>query len=131
MSSIRLVDFQIHGDHRGKLISLEAEKNVPFPVRRVYYIYATQQQVHRGFHAHRSLKQLAVAVHGSCTFLLDNGSNKQHIKLDNPTQGLLLEGLIWREMYDFSVDCVLMVLANEYYDEADYIRNYEDFLKEC
>ena len=99
-------------------------------VKRVYYIFDTKEGVERGFHAHISLKQIAIAVKGSCTFIIDNGKNREEINLNNPNQGLLIEGLIWREMKDFSKDCVLLVLASEHYDESDYIRNYDKFLKE-
>jgi dTDP-4-dehydrorhamnose 3,5-epimerase-like enzyme len=129
MTNYKLVDFKIMGDDRGSLIALEENYNVPFDVKRVYYIFGTEQGVRRGYHAHKNLKQLAICVSGSCTFLLEDGMQQKHITLSSPTQGLLIEGLIWREMYDFSPDCVLMVLADAYYDEADYIRDYENFLK--
>lgn len=130
MSNYELLDFKIMGDERGSLIALEENHNVPFDVKRVYYIFGTKTDVHRGKHAHRNLRQLAICVCGSCKFLLDNGKEQMHIELNTPTQGLLIEGIMWREMYDFSDDCVLMVLADNYYSENDYIRNYEDFLKE-
>jgi dTDP-4-dehydrorhamnose 3,5-epimerase-like enzyme len=117
------------GDDRGSLIALEENHNVPFDVKRVYYIFGTKEDVRRGYHAHKDLKQLAICVSGSCKFLLDDGKQKEHIELTSPTQGLLIEGLIWREMYDFSPDCVLMVLADDYYDESDYIRDYDKFLE--
>jgi dTDP-4-dehydrorhamnose 3,5-epimerase-like enzyme len=128
--NINKIDLIIKGDDRGSLIALEENHNVPFDVKRVYYIFGTKENVRRGFHAHKNLKQLAICVSGSCTFLLDDGIRKQHIELNTPTHGLLIEGLIWREMYDFSEDCVLMVLADHYYDENDYIRDYDVFLKE-
>jgi dTDP-4-dehydrorhamnose 3,5-epimerase-like enzyme len=127
--NIETVDFIVKGDNRGSLIALEENHNVPFDVKRVYYIFSTKENIRRGFHAHKNLKQLAICVSGSCTFLLDDGMTKQHIELNAPTQGLLIEGLVWREMYNFSSDCVLMVLADAYYDENDYIREYDDFLK--
>lgn len=125
----KLINFKIMGDDRGSLIALEENHNVPFDVKRVYYIFGTEQGVRRGYHAHRDLKQLAICVSGSCTFLLDNGKEKENIELTSPTQGLLIEGLLWREMYDFSPDCVLVVLADYYYDESDYIRDYNQFLE--
>ena len=127
--NIETVDFIVKGDNRGSLIALEENHNVPFDVKRVYYIFSTKENIRRGFHAHKNLKQLAICVSGSCTFLLDDGMTKQHIELNTPMQGLLIEGLVWREMYNFSSDCVLMVLADAYYDENDYIREYDDFLK--
>lgn len=129
MGRFELFDFQKLGDNRGSLIALEKDYNVPFDIKRVYYIFDTKKDVSRGFHAHKDLKQVAIALKGSCTFHLDDGVNKENIVLDNPNKGLLIEGLIWREMNDFSEDCVLLVLASEYYDENDYIRNYDDFIK--
>jgi dTDP-4-dehydrorhamnose 3,5-epimerase-like enzyme len=126
----QLINFDIRGDSRGSLIALEKEHNVPFDIKRVYYIFDTVDGVRRGFHAHKNLKQLAICVKGSCKFLLDDGTDKNIYNLNEPTKGLYIEGLIWREMFDFSPDCVLMVLADAYYDEADYIRDYADFLAE-
>jgi len=124
----KVIDFKIMGDDRGSLIALEENHNVPFDVKRVYYIFGTKEGVRRGYHAHKNLKQLAICVSGSCKFLLDDGNVKEHVELNAPTQGLLIEGLVWREMFDFSSDCVLMVLADNYYDEEDYIRDYQLFL---
>jgi len=124
----KIVDFKTLGDERGSLIALEENYNTPFAIKRVYYIFDTKDGVRRGYHAHLDLKQMAICVKGSCKFLLDNGSTKEHIELNSPNKGLLIEGLIWREMYDFSEDCVLMVLADEHYDENDYIRDYDDFI---
>lgn len=116
-------------DERGGLISLESNKNVPFEIKRVYYIYGTRENTRRGHHAHKNLKQMIVAVSGSCRFLLDDGAGREEVFLNSPTSGLIVESGIWREMYDFSPDCVLMVLASEFYDEGDYVRNYDDFLE--
>ena len=121
------IKLKILGDERGSLVALESNTSVPFEIKRVYYIYGTQNNVSRGFHAHKELRQLAVCVSGSCRLLLDDGKSKKNIILNNPSEGLLIGNLIWREMHDFSSDCVLMVLANEYYDELDYIRDYEKF----
>ena len=73
---------------------------------------------------------MAICVKGSCIFVLDDGESREEIRLDSPNQGLLIEGLIWREMYDFSPDCILLVLASVHYDEGDYIRNYQEFIEE-
>lgn len=126
---IKLIPLQTHGDERGSLVALEDQKNVPFTIRRVYYLFGTKEGVRRGFHAHKNLIQLVVAVRGSCRFHLNNGHEQIEILLDNPAQGLLIESMIWREMYDFSEDCVLMVLASAHYDESDYIRNHEEFIE--
>ncbi|MBK2297077.1 MULTISPECIES: sugar 3,4-ketoisomerase [Francisella] len=127
---IELLKFKVYGDDRGSLVSLEENKNIPFVVRRVYYIFDTKSDVRRGFHAHRDLEQVLICVSGNCKVLVDDGSSKRNILLDSPDKGLMISGLIWREMYDFSPNCVLMVLASELYDENDYIRNYDKFLKE-
>ena len=126
---IELIPLQIHGDQRGSLVSLETTKNIPFEIKRVYYLFDTKADVTRGYHAHRELKQVAIAIRGSCRFALDDGNERINILLDNPSQGLLIESFIWREMSDFSDDCVLMVLADKEYDESDYIRDYEQFLE--
>jgi len=126
----RLIDFKTLGDDRGSLIAIEEGYNAPFDIKRVYYLFATKEGVERGFHAHINLKQLAIVVKGSCTFIIDDGKSREEIKLDNPNEGLYIEGLIWREMKEFSEDCVLVVLASEHYDESDYIRDYDNFLEE-
>ncbi|ECS6469502.1 WxcM-like domain-containing protein [Salmonella enterica subsp. enterica serovar Cotham] len=125
---IKFIPLQTHGDDRGSLVALEEGHNIPFKIKRVYYIFDTKKGVHRGFHAHKNLKQVVIAVRGNCKFRLDNGTDIIDVLLDDPTKGLLIESFIWREMYDFSEDCVLMVLADSYYDEQDYIRNYDVFL---
>jgi dTDP-4-dehydrorhamnose 3,5-epimerase-like enzyme len=128
MKLAKLIDFDILGDARGSLISLEQYKNIPFDVLRVYYIFDTKKGVSRGFHAHRHLEQVAVCVKGSCRFILDNGEVKEELLLNSPKQGLYIGHNLWREMHDFSENCVLLVLASDYYNESDYIRNYDDFL---
>lgn len=125
-----LINFKTLGDNRGSLIAIEEGYNAPFSIKRFYYIFDTKKGVERGFHAHLNLKQIAIAVKGSCTFVLDDGKTKKEVKLTNPNQGLFIEGLIWREMKDFSEDCILTVLASEHYDENDYIRDYDKFLEE-
>lgn len=126
---VKKITFQIHGDDRGQLVALEEFKEVPFDIKRVYYMYDTGEGVRRGFHAHKCLEQILICIHGSCKILLDNGSEKVIVPLDKPYEGLYVSNDMWREMYDFSPDAVLMVLASELYDEADYIRNYDAFLE--
>lgn len=126
---VKLIDFAPHGDSRGQLIAIEAVKDVPFEVKRVYYMYNTVDGVRRGYHAHKSLQQVLICVHGSCKILMDNGADKEIVPLNDPSVGLYIGNNIWREMFDFSSDAVLMVLASDYYDESDYIRNYDDFLR--
>lgn len=126
---VKMYQFPPHGDDRGQLIAIEEGKDLPFDVKRVYYIYDTLPGVRRGFHAHRCLQQILICVSGSCKIHLDNGFDTAEVLLDKPSEGLYIANDMWREMYDFSPDAVLLVLASEYYDEADYIRNYEDFIK--
>ena len=126
---IKKYSFQQHGDDRGMLVALEEMKDIPFSIKRIYYIYDTLAGVRRGFHAHKNLKQILVCVKGSCKLHLDNGFETEEVLLDKPYEGVYLDNNIWREMYDFSQDAVLLVLASEYYDEADYIRDYQKFLE--
>lgn len=126
MSLIKLIDLPSLGDQRGGLVAIESNQSIPFEIRRLYYIFNTTNQS-RGFHAHIDLKQVAVCVKGSCRFILDNGHVREEVILNSPTQGLYIEALTWREMHDFSDNCVLLVLASEHYDENDYIRTYTEF----
>lgn len=126
---IKKYTFPPHGDDRGQLVVVEQLKDIPFEVKRVYYIYDTLTDVVRGHHAHKCLEQVLICVHGSCKIHLDNGFETEEVLLDKPYEGLYISNDIWREMYDFSSDAVLLVLASEYYDEADYIRNYDEFIK--
>jgi dTDP-4-dehydrorhamnose 3,5-epimerase-like enzyme len=124
----KLFEFEIKGDDRGSLISLEEKKNIPFEIKRVYYIFGTKTNISRGKHSHQNLQQMAICVSGSCKFILDDGKTKETIILNSPDKGLYIGQNMWREMYDFSSNCVLMVLASDYYDEKEYIRDYKQFL---
>lgn len=121
--------FQPHGDERGQLIALEELKDIPFKIKRVYYMYETIEGVRRGFHAHKTLEQILICIHGNCKILLDNGTEKKIVPLERPYEGLYVANNMWREMYDFSPDAVLLVLASDLYNEGDYIRDYDEFLK--
>ena len=133
MAKVTEIKFNQHGDDRGQLIALESMSDrVPFEVKRVYYIFDTTPGTVRGKHAHKVLKQVLICVSGACTIEceLPDGSKVQH-RLDWPDRGLLIDGLVWREMKEFSKDAVLLVLASEHYDEADYIRSYNVFRSEA
>lgn len=119
--------FPPHGDERGQLVAIEEGQDIPFAIKRVYYIYDTLPDVQRGYHAHRNLQQILLCVHGSCRIVLDDGYERKEVLLNKPYEGLYISNDIWREMYDFSEGAVLLVLASEHYDEADYIRDYDDF----
>ena len=130
MTSYKLEEFKVLGDYRGQLVALEANKQIPFDIKRVFYIYGTQEGISRGNHSHYKTKQFLVAVNGSCKVTLNNGIIKETFDLNKPNLGLFQDALIWGSMHDFSSDCVLMVLADEYYDVNDYITNYDKFLEE-
>ena len=123
-----LHELPVMADLQSSLIAIEGQRDVPFSIARVYYIFATGPGVERGFHAHRDLCQWLVCVHGSCLMVLDDGRQRQEVRLDRPNLALQIGPMMWREMRDFSADAVLMVLASTVYDEADYIRDYDEFL---
>jgi len=127
VAGCRLIDLPVRGDERGSLVAVEVGTTLPFAIERVYYIYGTLPGVSRGFHAHRKLRQWAIAVSGSCTLLLDDGVQRVPVRLDRPDRALELGPMIWREIHDLSPDAVLMVLADTAYDETDYVRSYDDF----
>lgn len=118
-----------HTDGRGLLVALESNLSIPFDIKRVYYLTDLKKSEPRGFHAHQNLKQVAVCIQGSCRFILDDGKDREEFILSNPTTGLLIEEMYWREMDQFSDGCVILVLASELYDESDYIRDYAEFKK--
>ena len=128
MTLIRWADFPNLGDDRGSLVAVEASMIIPFDIKRVYYLYNTKSDVTRGLHAHKALKQVMICIVGSCQVTLDDGRSRETALLNSPYRGLLVEGMLWREMYDFSRDCVLLVAASELYDEGDYVRDYQSFL---
>ncbi len=123
-----LVRLSMHADARGKLVSVEALRDVPFAIGRVYYI-VEKDGASRGFHAHKTLRQLMICVHGSCRIMLDDGRSRCDYRLDRPDVGLLVGSMTWREMHDFIPESVLLVLASDAYDEGDYIRDYNEFLR--
>ena len=109
--NFKIIRFQEHGDPRGQLVALEENKEIPFRIKRVYFMYDTLKDVVRGHHAHKSLEQILFCVHGSCRIHLDDGTETAEILLDKPYEGLYIANNLWREMYDFSEDAVLLVLA--------------------
>ncbi len=121
--------FLQHGDKRGQLVALEELRDIPFVIKRVYYMYDTIENMRRGCHSHKNLEQILICVCGSCKVLLDDGIEKETVLLDKPYEGLYIASDMWREMYDFTAGSVLMVLASEYYNEDDYIRDYSEFRK--
>jgi dTDP-4-dehydrorhamnose 3,5-epimerase-like enzyme len=126
-NSIR--ELNVLGDERGQLVALESMVDIPFEVKRVFYIYGTQQGISRGNHAHYKANQFLIVVNGSCKVTLDDGVNQETFLLDKPNVGLCQAPFIWGTMHEFSSDCVLLVLADDIYKEEDYIRNYNTFLE--
>jgi dTDP-4-dehydrorhamnose 3,5-epimerase-like enzyme len=124
VGEIQLKEF---GDKRGSLISLEGDKNIPFGIKRVYYIFNTSKNVKRGCHAHKSLKQVLVCTSGECKVSVSDGVRTEEYYLNKSNMGLYIGPMLWRELYHFSNDCVLMVLASDYYTEDDYIRDYHEY----
>ena len=125
-----LIKFKTFDNKYGELVPIEGLKDIPFEIKRVYYITNVDEGIVRGHHAHRKLHQVVICIKGSCTMKLDNGNSEEEINLCRNNVGLYIGPYIWREMYNFSEDCVLLVLASDYYTEEDYIRNYDFYLKE-
>jgi dTDP-4-dehydrorhamnose 3,5-epimerase-like enzyme len=126
----KLVDMKVFGDDRGKLVSLEGGRNIPFEIKRVYWIYDTAPDQDRGMHAHKDMEQIIIAIDGACQFVLDDGKTREKIWLNRPDVGLYIGKNMWREMKNFSYGCKLMVLASDFYSEDEYIRDYNEFLRE-
>jgi dTDP-4-dehydrorhamnose 3,5-epimerase-like enzyme len=127
-SLIKIFEFPLITDERGSLVSLEENKNIPFDISRVYYLFDNKNDEPRGFHAHKKLEQVAICLSGSCKFILDNGKKRESVILDHPSKGLYISNSTWREMHDFTNDCILLVLASDIYNESDYVRDYQEFL---
>lgn len=124
-----IIELQALGDSRGGLVVAEAQKNIPFEIKRVYWIHGTQEGVERGFHAHKALRQVAVAVSGSCQMVLDDGTGAVTLTLNHSDRGVVIEPNVWHYMKNLTPDCVLLVFADAHYDEADYIRDYNEFIR--
>lgn len=112
----------------GSLSFFEAERDIPFPIKRIYYIHGVPKNTERGAHAHKELKQLLFCPYGSVKIILDNGKEKAEVVLDDPSKGLVITPCIWRDMVWLIENSVLCVAASDYYDEDDYIRDYSEFI---
>lgn len=123
------LDFKCFHDQYGHLVPIEEQGGVPFEIRRIYYIYGVNAGVRRGFHSHIQLHQALVCVHGSVKILVKTPWQRDDLLLDDPTKALYIGPMVWREMYDFSSDAVLLVMASEHYDVKDYIRDYQSYEK--
>lgn len=125
---VQLYEFERHMDERGKLVALE-KNELPIRMERVFYMYDTWPDVHRARHAHKSINEMLICLSGSCRVLLDDGEKKQEIVLSRPEEALLVPPELWREIYDFEKGTVVMAIADAPYEESDYIRDYDEFLK--
>lgn len=131
MINCEKVKFKDYTDQYGSLVPIEGETDTGFPIRRIYYIFGVERGIRRGYHSHRDLHQILLCVSGSVTIQVRTNNDSEDIVLDNPSEGLYIGPMIWREMYDFSADAVLLVLASEHYDESDYIRDFSAYKKEA
>lgn len=125
---IKKIALRKNNNQKGLLVYVEETDDIPFLIKRVYYIVDVPENTERGFHAHKDLEQVLICPKGSCKITLDDGLTTETIDLNSPTIGLYVPNNVWRIMSDFSSDCVLLVLASKEYDENDYIRNYDDFI---
>lgn len=131
MSNYRELEFPIKGDDRGALVAIENLKDLPFEIKRLFYIFGTDKNVRRGLHANKISEFVLICVQGNCKVLVDDCTCQVTIDLDSPNKGLYLNKLVWKEMYDFSEDAVLLVLSNHYYDKDEYISSYEELSEIC
>ncbi|MDB1948003.1 FdtA/QdtA family cupin domain-containing protein [Clostridium tertium] len=131
MFNTGLIKFKNISDKYGSLVPIEAKKDIPFEIKRIYYIKDVKEEAVRGFHSHRMLHQVLICISGNVKIRLKNGFDEKIVQLDNSDYGLYIGPMIWREMFEFSNNAVLLVLASEYYDESDYIRDYDTYLQEA
>ncbi len=127
MLSVRKIEFKTNSDEYGKLVPVEQMRDIPFDIKRVYYIFDVAAHVRRGFHSHAVLNQVLICLGGSVKILVKTPEEEQIIELNNPSSGLYIGPMVWREMYDFTPNATLLVLADAYYDESEYIRDYSKY----
>ena len=126
----KVLNFADLGDERGKLVVVEGEQHIPFAIQRVFYIYGSDSEVVRGQHANRLSEFVLINVGGTSKVRIDNGHSEAIIELNKPMMGLYIPTMVWKDMYDFSEDSILLVLASTHYDGSEYIRDYEEYKKE-
>jgi len=126
----KILEFNDLGDERGNLVVVEGGMDIPFEIKRVFYIYGSDPEVVRGQHANRKTEFVLINVSGTSKVKVDNGVETEIIELNRPRMGLYLPINLWKDMYDFSEDSVLLVLASEHYDSSEYIRDYDQFVRE-
>jgi len=126
----RILEFAEHGDERGNLVIAEGGQDIPFEIKRVFYMYGSDPDIVRGQHANRRSEFVLINVGGTSKVKVDNGFETDIIELNKPRMGLYIPTMMWKDMYDFSEDSILLVLASTHYDGTEYIRDYDEFLKE-
>ena len=125
----KLISFPTFSNPDGDLSVVESNQHIPFKIKRIYYLHNIPTGAKRGVHAHQKLQQFIIAITGSFTIVIDDGTNKQTLTLNDPKKGLYVSPLIWREITEFSKGAVLMVLASEHYNPEDYFHEYSDFIQ--
>lgn len=126
----KMIEFKQNGDDRGKLVVVEGMKDIPFDIKRIFYIYGSDTTVVRGQHANRRSEFVLINVCGSSKVRIRDGKKDEVFVLDKPHTGIYLPKMLWKDMYDFSEDSILLVLASEQYDSAEYIRDFDEYIKE-
>ena len=125
-----ILEFNDLGDERGKLVVIEGNDSIPFDIKRVFYIYGSDSTVVRGQHANRQSQFVLINVAGSSKVRITDGKEEFIVELNRPMMGVYIPSMVWKDMYDFSADSVLLVLASTHYDGKEYIRDYDEYLKE-
>lgn len=126
---IRLLEWKNLGDERGNLVVVEGDRDIPFEIMRIFYMYGSDETVIRGQHANIKSEFVMINICGTSKIKVDNGKDSRIIELSSPRMGLYVKNNIWKDMYDFSPDSILLVLASEHYDEREYIRDYQEYLE--
>ena len=122
-------NFCVNGDARGQMVVIEGNATVPFEVKRLFYIYGTDPSAVRGQHANRNSEFVLICVHGSCKVKIMDGKEDYVVNLDSPMKGVYIPKMLWKDMYDFSEDAVLLVLANTHYDAMEYIKDFDEYVR--
>jgi dTDP-4-dehydrorhamnose 3,5-epimerase-like enzyme len=126
----KIIDFRDYGDERGKLVVIEGNQDIPFEIKRLFYIFNSTPSIVRGQHANRRSDFVLINVAGNSKVRITDGNEEIIVELDHPMKGIYIPKMIWKDMYDFSPDSVLLVLASTHYDYTEYIRDYEAYLRE-
>lgn len=130
MNEVRMLDFQVKGDERGHLVIMEGQADIPFEIKRIFYIFGSDHEVIRGCHANTETQFVLVNVAGTSKVKVKDGEGNEAIYcLNRPHTGIYLPTMVWKEMYDFSEDSVLLCIASEHYNANEYIRDYDEFMK--